>query len=104
MPKVSSERLAVGLLFVLISVLACLAPTQTDTWWHLRSGQDTLANGYPTLRDTYSHTVYGRFWPNLEWLGEVLFYGLFRAGGSVLLTAGCALMMVATWALCWRLT
>src|SRR6185503_330693 len=101
--RITSERLTAGLVFVALGVLACLAPTQSDTWWLLRAGQDTWRTGVVGLTDQYSHTAAGRFWWNHEWLTEVIFYAVYRLGGLALLTAVCAACMVGTWMLSWRL-
>ena len=102
--RISSERMTVGFIFVGVAALACLAPVKTDTWWLLRGGQDIWQTRTVMLTDVYSYTAAGRLWPNHEWLTELAFYGLFAAGGLPLLTAGCAVLMVATWMLSWRLT
>jgi len=99
----SSERLATGLLFVFVATLACFAPAQSDTWWHLRAGQDIWHNGSISLVDTYSYTARGALWPNHEWLTEVIFSALYAAGGLVLLTAVCATAVTLAWAMSWRL-
>jgi hypothetical protein len=100
---VTSERLAIGLLFVIIVTLACFAPAQSDTWWHLRSGQDIWQTGAVSLHDTYSSTAAGGFWPNHEWLTEVIFYTTYRIAGLPLVTGVCAAAIVVAWSLSWRL-
>jgi hypothetical protein len=102
--KVTSERLAIGLVFVVIGMLACLAPTQSDTWWLLRAGRETLQTGSVALADTSSHTASGLFWPNHEWLSEVIFYSLHWAGRLPLVTLFCSAVIVGTWVLSWTLT
>ena len=102
--KVHSSHLAVGLLFSVAGILACMAPVQSDTWWLLRAGQDIWSTGTVPLADAYSHTAADRYWWNHEWLTEALFYGLFRLGGLPLLAAVSAGSILATWLLCWRLS
>jgi hypothetical protein len=104
MPRVTSERLAVGLLFVVIAALACFAPAQNDTWMLMRDGQDVWRMHHVPLVDGYSFTAAGQFWPNHEWLTGLAFYGAHFAGGMPLLTALCAAVIVGAWALSWRLT
>lgn len=101
---ITSERLTVGLVFAALAVLACLAPVQSDTWWHLRAGLDSWRGGTILLTDHYSHTADGRFWPNHEWLTQFVFYAAYHVGGLPLLTGLCAALMVGTWLLAWRLT
>jgi hypothetical protein len=102
--KVTSERLAIGLVFVVIGTLACLAPTQSDTWWLLRAGRETFATHHVSLADTYSSTATGLFWPNHEWLTEVIFYALYAIGRMPLVTLFCAAVILGTWGLSWSLT
>ena len=80
------DRLLTGLVFLAIGVACALTPMQTDTWWQLRAGRDMWVSRSVLLTDVYSHTAYGTFWTNHEWLAEVVFYGLVKAGGLPLLT------------------
>jgi hypothetical protein len=98
------EAFATALLFLAIAAIACLTPAQNDTWWHLRAGEQTWQMGAVQLRDTFSHTAYGAYWPNQEWLGEVVMYALYRAGGLPLMTASAASLIVISWAFIWRAT
>jgi hypothetical protein len=98
------ERLGAALLFLAIGVGACFSPAQNDTWWHLRAGEDIWTAGAIDLRDHYSHTVNGGYWPNHEWLSQVLFFAVYRVGGLALLTSLAATFVVAAWWLVWRLT
>ena len=96
------NRLAVTLLFLAIATAACLMPAQSDTYWQLRAGREIVTTGHVLLEDTFTHTVRGAYWPNHEWLSEVLFYGIHSAGGMRLLTAFAASMVVVAWALAWQ--
>ena len=100
---VTSERLAIGLLFVVIATLACLAPAHSDTWWHLRVGQDIWRSREISLVETYSHTATGREFPNHEWLTELIFYGVHSLGGLPALTLLCAALIVAGYVWAWRM-
>jgi hypothetical protein len=97
------DRFSASLLFLALGCAACLMPAQSDTWWHLRTGQDIWKSGTVQLRDTFSHTVNGGYWPNHEWLSQVLFYGIYGLGGLRLLTACAAALVMATWLIVWRL-
>jgi hypothetical protein len=96
------NRLAVTLLFLAIATAACLMPAQSDTYWQLRAGREIVTTGHVLLEDTFTHTVRGAYWPNHEWLSEVLFYWLYSAGGMPLLTAFAASMVVLAWVLVWQ--
>jgi hypothetical protein len=103
-PWLDMERFATVALFVLLACVACLMPAQSDTWWQLRTGEDIWRSGRIILHDELTHTVAGRYWPNHEWLTQVVFYGTYRLGGLPLLTAVCAAAVVATWLIVWSLT
>lgn len=101
--RLTFDRLMVALLFLAILASACLMPAQNDTWWHLRVGQEMWKVGSPLYTDTFSFTAPGAFWRNHEWLTQLGFYGLYSLGGMPLLTFAGALLVLASWALSWRL-
>ena len=96
------QRFATVLLFLAIATAACLMPAQSDTFWQLSAGRDMVASGRVMLHDAFTYSVRGGYWPNHEWLSEVLFYGLWRAGGMPALAAFAASMVVLAWTLVWR--
>ena len=56
---------------------------------HLVAPSDRRGNleaGAVQLRDSFSFTVNGGYWPNHEWLSEIVFLGLHHCGGMPLLT------------------
>jgi hypothetical protein len=96
------NRLAAALLFIAIAMAACLMPAQNDTFWQLRAGQYVWTTGHLLYRDLFSHTAFGAYWPNHEWLTQVAFYAAYRLAGMPGLTLLCASAVVAGWALAWR--
>jgi hypothetical protein len=98
------QRLATALLFLAIGLGACFAPAQNDTWWQLRTGQDIWNTRSIDLSDHFSHTASGAYWPNHEWLSQVLFYAIYRIGGLRLVTAVIASLIVGAWIVIWRLS
>ena len=98
------DRLLVTLLFLVVVIACGLTPIQTDTWWQLRAGRDIWTTGHVLLADVYSHTAYGAFWLNHEWLAEVLFYGAYLVGGLAAVTLFAASLVVAGWAIVWQLS
>jgi hypothetical protein len=88
---------------VVVFALACLMPLQSDTWWHLRAGHEMWSRGFVMLHDEFSFTAAGAYWPNHEWLSEIVFYLAYRAGGLPGLTVLAALCLTATLALSWHL-
>jgi hypothetical protein len=98
-PLITSDRLALGMVFVAIAVLACFSPAQGDTWWHLRAGFDIWHTHRVSLVDTYSYTAVGRPFPDHGWLSELYFAALYRVGGMPLVALGTAAPIVLAWAL-----
>jgi hypothetical protein len=53
-------RLLTIIVFIAIFAMAVRTPADTDTWWHLRSGQYIVeTRGIPTT-DPFSHTFAGQ--------------------------------------------
>jgi hypothetical protein len=98
------DRLATVLFFLIIVLAAALSPMASDTWWQLRAGGDMWTSRHVLLTDTYSYTAYGAFWPNHEWLSQVIFYGLYSLGGLPLLSLFTAAVIAAAWGITWRLS
>jgi hypothetical protein len=103
-PQARSPLEGTFLLFLGIFVVASLMPAQTDTWWQLRTGEEMWWTHRVMLRDVFTHTIVGGYWPNHEWLAQILFYAVYRVGGLPLLTAFCASAVVATWGLIYAIT
>lgn len=101
--RATPEHLMVFALGIGLVVLACLSPVQNDTWWHLRSGEEMVRTRTLLFEDRFTTTVYDQFFWNHSWLSQVIFYGLFRAGGLPLLTLVCASVIASAWAVVWRL-
>ena len=98
------ERFSTAIFFLALMLAACLMPAQTDTWWQLRTGEEMWRSHHVMLRDEFSHTVAGGYWPNHEWLAQIVFYAVYRVGGLPLLTALCAAAVTLTWAIIASLT
>ncbi len=85
---------------ILVSGLLALYPIHSfDLWWHLRTGQLILEQGHIPRVDPFTYTAEGRPWVTHEWLAEILFYLLHRAGGANLLVICKALLSGLTLAL-----
>lgn len=75
------SQLTAGLLFGALAACACLMPAHSDTYWHLRAGQEIWRTLHVPRVDSYSYTAAGRVWPDHEWLWQALSYALYRGGG-----------------------
>ncbi len=77
-----------------------LVPTPpNDFWWHLRAGQIVAERGIPTT-NLFAWTLPADTpYVYATWLGEWLFYALYRLGGLGLIVAARNLLAVAGFAL-----
>lgn len=74
-----ARRLVTAILFVALFAMAVRAPADSDTWWHLLAGRETVEGGRILRADLFSHTRYGEPWVAYTWLSEVILYLLFHA-------------------------
>jgi hypothetical protein len=65
-------------------IAALVAATQpladTDMWWHLATGRETLAHGF-VRTDVFSWTVRGQAISTDQWLGQMLMWLSYQIGG-----------------------
>ncbi|MCU0511635.1 MAG: hypothetical protein MUE40_03600, partial [Anaerolineae bacterium] len=80
------DRAALGIMVLLLVAMATRAPVDTDTWWHLRSGDYTLTQGM-IHGDPFSHTQAGAVWINHSWGAQLILLAAYRLAGD----AGLAL-------------
>ena len=100
LPKQNQFDLFVLVLaLLLIFILAARTPLDSDMWWHLRAGQETVQTGRPMLADNLSTTRFGAGWINHSWLSEAGMYLLYAWGGSLALGGITALLAVLSMAL-----
>lgn len=102
--RLTDDALAPALLFIAFAALALCMPPQNDTWWHLRAGREMIETRGILTTERFSHTAFGApLYHNHEWLTQLLFYGLFVAGGPFLLALFCAACVVTAVAGAWSL-
>jgi hypothetical protein len=92
MRALTIERTTLIILFLLVFALAARVPVDTDTWWHLRSGETILTDGF-IRADSFSHTLNGAPWVNHSWGAQIILYTLWQAAGMtglVIYMAGLA--------------
>ena len=97
------DDLPFALAFVALCAFAFIVPAQSDTFYHLRSGRAMWEGGWFLERESFSHTAKGQPLQNHWWLSQLLFYGLYSAGGPVLVTVGAGACALAALCLSWRL-
>ncbi len=101
--SLSTQKLLVAIVFIAIFTMAIRVPVDTDTWWHLRSGQYIVDNLTFFATDPFSHTQLGKLWLYPK-LGQVFWYGLFALGSWTGLSLGLATLVTAAFALVWPVT
>jgi hypothetical protein len=97
------ERTVTVVVFLLIFAMAARVPLDTDTWWHIRSGEETLQNGF-IRADSFSHTLDGTPWVNHSWGAQIILYAAWSLAGYtglVVYMAGLATLgLVFVWKAC----
>ncbi|NDJ85957.1 MAG: hypothetical protein GYB66_08735 [Chloroflexi bacterium] len=98
LPRLTIERLAEWLLFILLFAMAVRVPLDTDTWWHLRSGEYMLEEGEILTEDVFSYTRRGESWVNHSWGSQLVLYGAYRLTGGTEDPAGSGAIGLALFA------
>lgn len=81
--KLTMQRLMVAILFILVFAMAVRVPLDTDTWWHIRSGEYIAEHGTIPRVDPFSHTRGGEAWIDHSWGSQIAIYGVYNLfGGS----------------------
>jgi len=76
-----------------------------DTWWHLATGREIAARGWPPLVDDFSFTAAGRPWLNPEWLWDAVAWRLYAVDPELLAWGNFVLLLVLfgmVWETCRR--
>jgi hypothetical protein len=97
-----SELFVAVLTAALVFLMAARTPLDSDLFWHLRAGSDSLQTLRPVLADTYSYTRAGQAWVNHSWLGQVVLAFVFRAGGWFGLSALVAVLATLSMVMLFR--
>lgn len=85
------HQVLVSVLFIALFTMAVRVPVDTDTWWHLRSGQYIVETRGIPRTDPFSFTKAGAPWIDQSWLAQAVLYGISRWGG----VPGLALLVAA---------
>jgi hypothetical protein len=79
-----------------------------DFWWHLELGKVIAETKSIPATDLFSFTATGKLFIAQNWLGELIYYGLYRLGGLPLIVFGNAMMalggFLAVYSLCLKAT
>ncbi|MFM8320087.1 MAG: hypothetical protein ACKOC5_04145 [Chloroflexota bacterium] len=102
LPQVTTERLVAALVFLAIFAMASKPSMDTDTWWHLRTGQWILEHGAVPRVDLFSYTRLGQPWLIPGWLVQAPMAWLYRALGPGGLNLWTAAMVTLAFVFIWR--
>src|SRR5258708_14024131 len=91
----STQRLAIVILFILLFAMAVRIPVDTDTWWHLRSGEYILANRAVPASEPFSLTRLKQPWVDHSWGSQLIMVAFYRLGGNAGLAIYTALLATA---------
>jgi hypothetical protein len=80
--KLTIQRLMVAILFILLFAMAVRTPTDTDTWWHIRSGEYMVKQHEIPQTDPFSHTRFGKKWIDHSWGSQLIMYGAYELFGD----------------------
>lgn len=94
MPRVRALRPG-DLLAGLVPLLALFPLHNNDLWWHLATGRWIVANHAVPRSDIFSWTNYIPGWVDNEWLAQLIFFGVWGAGGDAALIALRAALFAA---------
>jgi len=84
--RLTTERSATVILFLLLFAMAARVSADPDMWWHLRLGDYIRETGNPVYADIFSHTHAGQLHRNHSWLAQLVMFGLWRLAGHLGLT------------------
>jgi len=94
-----TRRLPSVVVLTATAVLALRRLDDSDTWWHLAAGRWIAQSGRVPQTDPFSYTVPDHAWINLQWLYDLLLYGLWQLGGANLLVLAAVVAYTGTIAL-----
>ena len=89
------ERLLPWLVVLFGSVLALRRISEFDFWWHLASGRWIAEHFAVPSTDVFSYTASEHAWVNVQWLFDLVLYGLHGAGGPYLIVLAKTLCFAA---------
>jgi len=103
MRSLTLDRTIALILICLLAAIAIRVPVDTDTWWHIRSGEVTLTQGM-IYTDPFSHTKAGEPWINHSWGAQVIMYGVYQVMGNVGLSLLQAVLAVGGMMILYRVS
>ena len=84
--RLTTERAAIIIVFLLLFAMAARIALDPDMWWHIRLGQRIRETGESVYADGFSHTHTGVVHKNHSGLAQVLLYACWIVAGYLGLT------------------
>ncbi|MDH5506982.1 MAG: hypothetical protein OEZ02_07150 [Anaerolineae bacterium] len=100
----SLRKLVIWVTFLGVFAMASRVAVDTDSWWHLATGQWIVEHGSVPKVDPFSHTQTGTSWqgPSVGWLMQTALYLVFQAAGFGGLNLMMAVMITAAFGFVYR--
>lgn len=92
--RLTTERSAQIIVFLLLFAMAFRFSVDTDQWWHLRLGQQIVETGQSVYADAYSWTAAGKTHFNHSALAQVVLHVFWQIAGHAGLSFFTALTAV----------
>jgi len=81
MSRLTTERTAAVIVFILLFVMATRVAVDADMWWHLRVGQHIFAAGEMIYADSFSYTFTDAVHRNHSAGAQLLMYSIWELAG-----------------------
>jgi uncharacterized membrane protein len=100
----STRQLVTWITFLAIFAMSARVSVDSDTWWHLRTGQWIIDNKTVPTTDPFSYTSLGQPWlyPSSGWLVEVPITWIYKVFGPGGLNLWTGVMVTLAFAFIWR--
>ncbi len=98
----STRRLLVWITFLAVFAMTARISLDTDTWWHIRTGEWILENRAVPLTDPFSYTRYGEDWDYPAWLLQIPLMLVYRVVGPGWLNLWVAMIITAAFYFVWK--
>jgi hypothetical protein len=98
-----ADLAAAGAVVVGVLLVSYWRVVNAETFMRLAIGRMTAAQGLFVAHDPWIYSVPGLGWRNPEWLGDLLLYGVYRAGGEAGLVGFKLLALSVGWSLLYLL-
>lgn len=100
------RKVVIALTFIAVFAMGLRISVDTDTWWHLRTGDWIRETGSVPLEDPFSFTQTGADWryPSAAWISQIVMSWLFERAGPAGLNLGVAATVTVALALMYPVT